>query len=316
MTICCPKSVKACALRITRLNVSDVPLDPLVCASRIQTSGFVELNLNPDVEDGAVLETRNPGGDICIVDRDCDVLKGFEVELKLCGVPITVIEMLVGAMLMADTEGNLVGAGLRNDRSDACSNARMVEVWSKNAAPACDVDGIPKNAWIHWLLPRTVNWQITGSLSFANGPLEVVLRGYAEANPWWYPSLPAPAFPAYVPGGGDEAGYPTGPAGAVIPTGISPDPWTLEDQAVIRGSGPLAWKCVDALPAPIDDCDYLPCEGGCEPETFAEDFCGPEGNIGAPWVDWPFWSGPDPFYVPLVISGGCSAEPDPVSCGD
>jgi hypothetical protein len=262
VSICCPKSVRACALRITLLNGSDIPLDPLACNSRIQTAGFVELNLSPDVEDGAVLETRNPGsGDLCIVDRDCSRLKGFEVELKLCGVPLVVIEMLIGATLLSDTDGRVVGAGLRNDRSSVCSAAKMIEVWSKNAAPSCHPSGTPKHLWIHWVLPRTINWRLSSELSFANHSLEFALSGYAEANPWWYPSYPSAMFPSYVPGGGDPTGWPIGPPGPVLPTGIDPDPWTIGDQLAIRSGGPLAWRCVDALPAPLDECSYAPCGG-------------------------------------------------------
>jgi len=260
VTICCPKSIKACSLRITRLNASDIPLDPLVCNSRIQTAGFMELGLTPDIEGGTVTETRSPGGDLCIVDRECSRLKGFNLELKMCGVPLPVLEMLIGVNLMVEN-GDVLGAAFRNDRAGVCTNAVMLELWSKNADKGtCDIDGTPANLWIQWVLGRTFDWSLTSNLTFNSGVTEFALSGYAQMNPWWFPSLPGAGFPSYVPGGGDPAGLPTGPPDPVLPDGITPDPWTLDDMGTVRLSGPLGWKCVDALPSPIDDCGYLTCE--------------------------------------------------------
>lgn len=263
MTICCPKSIKACALRITRQNECDVALDPLTPNARIQTSGFMELNLSPDVESGEDITTKNACGDICIRDKDCDRLKGFDVELKLCGIPLAAIEMLTGATLLSDGAGGFNGAVMKEAKSAACENSKMVEIWSKNADKGvCDVDGAPANLWIHWVLPRTINWEISGGLNFTNGALEVTVTGYAENNPLWFPSFPGSTFPSYVPGGGDPAGVPTGAAPTVLPPDITADAWTLTDQSAVQLGGPLAWRCVNALPTPIDDCGYVDVDGG------------------------------------------------------
>lgn len=258
MAICCPKSIKACALRITRQNECDIALDPLVANSRIQTAGFMEMNLSPDVESGEDITTKNACGDICIRDKDCDRLKGFEVELKLCGIPLTVIEMLTGATLLSDGVGGFNGAVMRESKDAACENSKMIELWSKNADKGqCTVDGTSQNLYIHWVLPRTINWEISGGLNFTNGPLEITLTGYAENNPLWFPSYADSVFPSYVPGGGDPTSVPTGAPGPVLPPDVTADPWTLADQAAIQAGGPLAWRCVAALPTPIDDCGYV-----------------------------------------------------------
>lgn len=259
MAICCPKSIKACALRITRLNATGVPLDPLTPNSRIQTAGFMSLSLSPDVEAGDSLEVANECGDICITDRGCDRLKGFTLELKVCGVPLTVLEMLTDATLLADDLGNFTGAAIRESKSKFCSEPVMLELWTRNAdRGTCDISGTPTNLWVHWILVKTIKWTITGSLEFASGPTEFTLSGYAENNPNFYPSYPRSEFASYVPGGGDPASYPTGAPPPVLPDGISPDPWTLADQAAIQAAGSLAWKCVDVLPSPLNDCDYAP----------------------------------------------------------
>lgn len=255
MAICCPKSIKACALRITRQDACDRALDPLTTNSRIQTAGFMELNLNPDMEGGEDITTKNACGDICIRDKDQDRLKGFEVELKLCGLPSSVLEMLIGATPLFDDDGNIVGLATRESKDAPAENSKALEFWSKNAAKSCSTES--NNLFIQWVLPRTINWELSGGLSFTNAALEVTLTGYAENNTLWVPSLPGEDFPSWVPGGGDPAGLPSGAPGPVLPAGVLADPWSLADQTAIRAGGPLAWRCVGALPTPLDDCDYL-----------------------------------------------------------
>lgn len=256
-TICCPKSIKACAMRITRQDDCNIALDPLTPNSRVLTSGFMELNLSPDVEAGEDITMKNACGEICIRDKDCDRLKGFEVELKLCGVPLPIIEMLIDATLLEDGEGNIVGAATRNSLTDPCQNSKMLELWSKNAEAVCTPGGAGSDQplWIQWVLPLTRNWEISGGMNFTTGALEVAISGYSENNPNWFPSFPGATFPAY-----DGNGNPIDPAPCILPDGITADPWSLTDQTAIQQGGPIAWRCVGSLPGPVNDCAYMPSE--------------------------------------------------------
>jgi len=263
-TICCPKSIKACALRITRQNECDVALGPLVPNSRIETAGFMTLSLSPDVEAGEDITTKNACGDICIRDKDCDRLKGFDLELTLCGVPPHVIEMLTGGTLLLDGSGNVKGLAMRESKDAVCLDSLALEFWSKNADKGvCSIDGLTQNLWVHWVLPRTINWEISGGLEFSTGPLEIVLSGYAENNPLWWPSFPdGLVFPGYT-----DPADPTSVPTAAIPgdqlqlppcTQTYPDPWTLADQSAVQAGGPMAWSCVPQLPPCVNDCAYVP----------------------------------------------------------
>ena len=92
-----------------------------------------------------------------------------------------VIEMLTGATLLSDGAGGFNGAVMREAKAAACEPSKALEIWSKNADKGvCNVAGTVANLWIHWVLPRTINWEISGGLNFTNGALEVVLKGYAE----------------------------------------------------------------------------------------------------------------------------------------
>jgi len=258
MTICCPKSIKACAIRVTRQDANDVVLDPLTPNSRVLSSGFMELNMSPDVESGEDITTKNGNGEICIRNKDCDRLKGFTVELKLCGIPLPLVEMLINATLLEDGEGNFLGAAMRNSLDDPCTASKQLELWSVNAGPNCSIDGTNSSQYIQWIFPLTKNWELSGGLNFTVGALELTLSGYAQNNPCFVPSMPNDTFPSWVPGSGDPAGHPTGPPPAVLPYGVSADAWSLTDQAAIQAGGPVAWRCVDSLPTPVDDCAYMP----------------------------------------------------------
>lgn len=263
MAYCCPKSIKACAFRLTKELPFGVSVDPLAHDSRVLSSGFVELTLTPEYLTPEQTVTRADGGQVMIVDRDFGVLVGLSVTMKVCGLPLPALEMLIDSNpLMAG--GDVTGMALKDDKRFACQDPVMLEVWSKNADHACPPGGISSSGqWIHWVLPRVSNWELDGDLAFNNGALEVTLKGYATQNPFWFPSNPDPAagLPSYVPGDGDPAGVPTGAAPTASNPGMSYDEWTSADVATIRDSGPLAWKCVAQLPSPLDACGYVaaPC---------------------------------------------------------
>lgn len=250
MEVCCPKSVKALALLVTRNDECDRSVDPLTPNSRILTSGFMELTLSPDIEDGEEILSKNGSGEICTHYRDQPRLKGYEVELKLCGVPMALVEMLTGSTLLTDDDGNVVGGVSRESKRTSEPYSKGLELWSLNADKSCSTAN--NNVYIRWLLPKSTNWEISGDLTFGLAELEVTLKGYAENNPEWVPSFPGADFPSW------EDGVPDGVAPPVLPTGIVADDWTLDDQEAIQAGGPLAWKCVGTLPAPLAACDYAP----------------------------------------------------------
>lgn len=289
------------------MNPSGVCLDPLTPYSRIQTAGFAELSLSPDTDGGDTVMMRSPSGtSIATVDTQSTTLRGFKLGLKLCGIPFSVLEMLTGTVpLDNETPGTVAAAAWRNGYDPQCLNPVMLELWSKNvsAATDCDVPGAPAaGKWIHWLVPFTFDWKLGGNISFANNVLEIELEGYGRQNPAFFPSWPGELFPSYEPGAGDPDGWPTGAPSPTLPAGIVADSWTVAEAEAIRISGPLAWKVVDDLPDPLDDCEYV--GAPCEPSSFTADFCGPEGDaLPAPWDALPAVEG---MTTPALLGGDCT----------
>lgn len=264
----CPSSIKGCALQIARQNDCGVVLDPLVPNSRLATSAFTELTLSPDTEDGEDITIKNACGAICIRDKDCMRLKGFDVTMKLCGIPMMVLEMVLDAILLDDPDnpGDFKGGVLRESKYDPCAPPKQIEVWSKNAnRDQCGVGGVGSAVFVHWLLPTTRNWEISSDLAFNSGAMEIELTGYAENNPNWFPTWPGADFPSYmdsgVASGGNPEGVPIGGPPPILPSGITADTWTLDDQIAIQAGGPLAWQKAAALPT-LNECGYVGVSSG------------------------------------------------------
>lgn len=260
MAYSCPQSIRAIVVRITRLNLCGVPLDPLVPNSRIQFAAFTQLTLSPDISAGADITVRNAAGEICIRDKDCPRLLGFNAKLMFCGVPLPAMEMLLDTTLLhASTPGDFKGFVLRDSKTGPCPNPKMLELWSYNANRAqCGVGGTGAAVYAQWLAAHTKNWELEGDWAYQyDTPLEIGVSGYVENNPNWFPSWPSSVFPSYVPGGGDPDGVPTGVAGPILPNGITADTWDLSDQTAIQEGGPIAMQTVAALPEPVDNCNYV-----------------------------------------------------------
>jgi hypothetical protein len=251
MAICCPKSVKACAVRLTRLQDSGLPYGPLTPDRTVQGSGFAELTLSPDYEAGEKVDVRSPGGELAVIHRDFDALRGFDVSLRLCGLPLMLDAIGLNPLGEPGTTAR-PGFALSDSLAEPLCEPFMLELWSRNATPPEGVDDCAR--WIHWVLPYTSHWTLSSDLSFTAGALEVEISGYARQNEWWWPAFPGPTFPAY----NYTSGLPEDPAPGWLPSGVTADEWTLDDLNTIRASGPLAWRCVSALPEPLDDCDYVP----------------------------------------------------------
>jgi hypothetical protein len=201
---------------------------------------------------------------------------------------------------------NVHGAALRDGVARPCTDAPLaIEVWSKNIGDPCPDGTIAAYPWIHWVLPLTDGWILSSNLTFNLGALEIEVKGRAVANPWWYPSFPGVSFGSYA---GD---FPSGPPPTLLPPGATADEWTIGDWQQIRSSGPLGWRGVATLPAPLNDCALLPdpttppvspCEGGtfrfADGTVFAgHPIAGDPSFVFDPYVD-------PTLLLPPVVGGG------------
>jgi hypothetical protein len=225
--IFCPKPVKGRALRLVRedecgnLLCDDPPgTNP---NNAVQSTGFLMLSVAPDIEPGEDILIKLASGAFCIHDKDCDRIKGWNVELDLCGFPFPMLEMLVDLRALTQVDGedtNIIG-GAWPVPGDGCLSPVSMEVWAKNAdAAACEGGTFP---FVKVIWPLTKNWVMREALEF--GPTTaatVKLRGYAEANANW---------------------------------GLGPVPAEQFGNS-LTGSDFFAWVGASGLPDPLEACAY------------------------------------------------------------
>lgn len=246
-TYSCPSLVQGCALRLTRLNECGVPLDPLSGNSRIQTRKFVSVVSTPQNEDPKEIMLQNACSEIDTYFRTQRRTKFYELKMTLSRVELPVLEMLLDASLLEapDTPGEFIGWATANGLTQPNPNPKMLEVQGRNANQnECGLGGAGSAAVGRHLWASTTNWAISDAFNITNtDPFTIVLAGDAMNNPNWFPSFPGPTFPSWSPGGGSPSAnnLPTGPAPAVLPSGVDADPWSLDHQATIQAGGPYAF---------------------------------------------------------------------------
>ena len=222
MTICCPKSIKGLAIRVTRTDICGVPESIFTPQTRLTTKGFVSLGLTPNIEAGEEITVKNADGSLCVTDKDPDQLKWFDLEMLLCGIPLPLLEMLLGVTLLLDGL-NSVGGVLPSRASQIDQLPRQVEIWSRNKDAAACAPGATPVPYVHFGLPLTRNWQVGGNKTFSITQLEFTLTGQGEETAGFLPSHSTE--------------------------------WSAGQVAAIQAGGPLAWKCVSELPT-TSECAY------------------------------------------------------------
>lgn len=229
MAILCPKPVRGIALRVTELDSCGVPTTEATANTRFAGKGFVSLAMSPNIEDGDEITIKDASGDICISDIDCDRVRGYDVTLSLCGIPLTLLELILGMDLIVDGPDTIGAVVPDLNTNTACNSSVALEVWSRNADDdACS--GSNPCPYVQFLLPKVSKWSLTNDVTFENASaVSFELSGFAENN-------------AAIT---TDVGYST------------ESPWTAGEITQFQAGGPFGFKCTDTLPT-LDDCGYLP----------------------------------------------------------
>lgn len=217
------KSVRGLAMRFTRTDACGVPQAEVTVNSRLTTAAFVTIGLTPDVFEGDDIEITAANGNLCIDDKGTDTLKGIDLEMEICDVNESLLEMLLAWGILTDYLTPVEQVGFVAAASNVALGLQytMLEVWSRNASDdACAVVTNPGRPYFHWLFPLTSRWQLSDIGDFGNNAQTLTLTGYSENNTNFAASRAA-------------------------------DEWTVADVAAIQAGGAIAGREVVALPAQI-----------------------------------------------------------------
>lgn len=173
----CPSFVGARVARLTRLNSCLAPMyGP---ENRVTTIGMVTVTMEPEVEEGESLDTRNLNGELCVSASTPDTMSGINISVEFCQVDPVVFSIMnptwkVVRNTRSNTGGRITGWRIGQSMSDEFAFA--LELWPKvmgAAGSVCDeqqdeVDpNDPHEVNGYFLLPAVFGrapdeWEITG----------------------------------------------------------------------------------------------------------------------------------------------------------
>lgn len=147
-------------IRATQLDdCCTPPASGTECAIYV-TDSFTTVSLEANVEEGETALERKANGDVCINERDPDLLQNLTVSMTLCQVRAEFVSMLTGWPVVRDASGQGVGFDVMEGTSDA---ETAIEVWSGVAGIDCGEGA----RYGYNVLPCVSGWQLGESLEWA-----------------------------------------------------------------------------------------------------------------------------------------------------
>lgn len=147
-TSTCATPIKGTHLRVVSLDACGVPVTGaggLVAVS----SGFVQVAMAPQYEDGVEFFERNAAGDACVNQKDDPTLKRMQLTVDWCEVNVLLSAYVMDARVLG-AGGPVTGTGFAVAEGNT-ANRFSLEVWQEVAGSgACDASGDQRfiyNAW-------------------------------------------------------------------------------------------------------------------------------------------------------------------------
>jgi hypothetical protein len=188
----CPSGTKPCVIRIVRLDGCGVPVVGL--KSVVVTKGFINIAAAKDYEEGQEFTQKNGCGELCISEKDCDVLKRINLTIGFCVIDHEGIGIMTSARLLVDAGGAAIGY---TSGSTQCDAGWSLEIWQKEAGSNCDTGS---EEWLYWAYPYLTNGKV-GDVTLENGPYTFEVTAFSkpiEADDQWGTGNlgPVPVLPA------------------------------------------------------------------------------------------------------------------------
>lgn len=192
----CFKPFRAQSLRITEVDECCTPPDAadespaspaspgespagLPCSIAV-TDAFTLVSVEAEVDEGETAIERKANGDICLNERDLDILTGLNVSVTLCRVTPWFISKLTGWPVVMDRDCNAVGFDIIEGIN---TNRNSLEMWSGAAGVNCGLGA----RYGYSVAPCVENWQLDGSIEWGGSDTiwSITLTGFAKGNHAW-----------------------------------------------------------------------------------------------------------------------------------
>lgn len=141
--------IKGTHYRIVKLDACGNPVTgtgSLVVVSK----GFVQVQMEPQYEDGEEFFERTADGSVCVNQKDDPVLKRMQLQIEFCEINATGTAFIASARELTANAAGVTGLGFAFSEGSP-TNRYSLEVWQRVAGSgACDPTGAQRyiyNAW-------------------------------------------------------------------------------------------------------------------------------------------------------------------------
>lgn len=180
MTLCATP-IKGTHLRIVKVDACGVPVTG-ASSLVVTTKGFVQVEMEPQYEDGEEFFERTADGTACVNQKDAPTLKRMQLTVDFCEVDPSAASFVVDGRLL--TEGSEVtGTGFAVKEGEPTTRFSL-EVWQRvSGSGQCDATGAQRYIYNAW--PNVGNVQI-GTYTIQNGrsTLQFIAETEAASTSW------------------------------------------------------------------------------------------------------------------------------------
>jgi hypothetical protein len=147
-TSTCVTPIKGTHMRIIALDACGVPVTGTSGMVGV-SSGFVQVQMEPDYEDGEEFFERTASGAPCVNQKDDPTLKRMGLTVQMCEVNVSLISYIISARELT-TGTPTTGTGFAVAEGNP-TNRFSLEVWQEVAGSgACDASGNQRYIYHAW----------------------------------------------------------------------------------------------------------------------------------------------------------------------
>lgn len=178
----CETPIKGRIYRLVKLDACGVPVTG-TSSVVIANKSFVQVQMQPQYEDGTEFFTRTADGSVCVNQLDPPIFKRHNLTIDLCSVNIQAVAMVLGARILGPAGPPVTGTGFALSEGPT-SNKFSLEVWQEvGGAGACDPTGAQRFVYHAW--PHCGNGRI-GQYTIENdaSQLQLQCNTFAPSTIW------------------------------------------------------------------------------------------------------------------------------------
>lgn len=170
-------AIKGTHARIVRVDACGNPVTG-TGSLVVVTKGFVQVQMEPQYEDGEEFFERTADGTPCVNQKDDPVLKRMQLTIDFCEINTTGVAYLASARELTVNGAGVTGTGFAFAEGSP-SNRYSLEVWQRVAGSgSCDPSGAQRYIYNAW--PNVGSSRI-GSYTVENGRSTMQVQSETQA---------------------------------------------------------------------------------------------------------------------------------------